>query len=101
MNLNHFVPKVDLMNKSNRPYRELLKEQKIEAIKFCYGIEHQCHTVIELIDGSVVTGWYYEEWGKDLEEFMKNVGIKTDDELLATYIRWVEKADEDLERDIK
>lgn len=45
MNLNHFVPQVDLVNKSNRPFEELLKEQKIEAIKFCYGIEHLCTTV--------------------------------------------------------
>lgn len=101
MNLNHFVPQVDLVNKSNRPFEELLKEQKIEAIKFCYGIEHLCTTVIELIDGSKVTGWYYEEWGRDLEEFMKNVNIKIDDELLETYIKWVENADEDLKRDTK
>lgn len=100
MSLNHFVTQVDLVNKSNRPYRELLKEQKIEAIKFCYGIEHQCNTVIKLIDDSVVTGWYYEEWGTTLEEFMKNVNIKTDDELLETYIKWVEKVEEALERDI-
>ncbi len=100
MSLNHFITQVDLVNKSNRPYRELLKEQKIEAIKFCYGIEHQCNTVIKLIDDSVVTGWYYEEWGATLEEFMKNVNIKTDDELLETYIKWVEKVEEDLEKDI-
>lgn len=35
------------------------------------------YSVIELIDGSKVTGWFYEEWGRDLEEFMKNVNIKT------------------------
>ena len=31
---------------------------------------------------------------------MKNVNIKTDDELLETYIKWIEKVEEDLEKDI-
>lgn len=88
------------MNESNRPYRELLKEQKIEAITFAYGKEHLNNTVIELIDDSVVTGWYYEEWGTSLEEFMKNLNIKTDDELLETYIKWVENAHLDVEINI-
>lgn len=100
MNLNHFVTQVDLMNEANIPYRELLKKQKIEAIYFAYGKEHLNETVIQLIDDSFVTGWYYEEWGVTLEEFMKNLNIKTNEELLETYINWVENVNQDLEKDI-
>lgn len=79
------------MQKDNRTLDELLKIQKIDAIKSCYGKEHLNTTVISLVDESIVTGWYYEEWGATLEEFIKSLRIKNDDELLALYIDWVKK----------
>lgn len=79
------------MQKDNRTLDELLKVQKIDAIKSCYGKEYLNTTVIPLMDDSKVTGWYYEEWGTTIEEFMKNLNIKNDNELLALYIEWIEK----------
>ena len=78
------------MQKDNKTLDELLKVQKIEAIKSCHGAEHLNTTAIPLMDGSLVTGWYYEEWGATLEEFMQNLFIKNDDELLTLYVDWIE-----------
>lgn len=74
-------------------FKEIIKLNKIEAIKACYGQEHQCKTVITLIDDSIVTGWYYEEWGTTLEEFKKSFNINTDEDLLKIYEKWIEQLD--------